>query len=41
MNKEVIIQFVIITTTVLFPFISGLINMKKEQKRLALQRVRS
>jgi hypothetical protein len=41
MNKELIIQAVVITTTILFPFITGIINIKKEQKRLVLKKVRS
>jgi len=41
MNKELIIQLIAITSAVLFPFITGVVNMKKEQKKLVYKRVRS
>jgi len=39
--KELMIPIIVITTAVLFPFVTGIINIKKEQKRLVLKRVRS
>lgn len=41
MNKEIIIQTLVITTAIVFPFITGFINSKKQQKKLAYQKVKS
>jgi hypothetical protein len=39
MNKELIIQTIVITSAIIFPFITGFINSKKQQKKLVYQRV--
>lgn len=41
MNKELIIQTIVITSAIIFPFITGFINSKKQQKKLVYQKVRS
>ncbi|ADR22249.1 hypothetical protein [Marivirga tractuosa] len=41
MNKELIIQTIVITSAIIFPFITGFINSKKQQKQLVYQRVNS
>lgn len=41
MNKEIIIQTLVIITAIVFPFITGFINSKKQNKRLVYQKVRS
>lgn len=34
-------NIIIITAAILFPFITGIVNMKREQKKLVLKKVRS
>lgn len=41
MSNELIIQTLVITTAILFPFITAYRNAKKQQKELVLQKVRS
>jgi uncharacterized protein YneF (UPF0154 family) len=41
MNKVLIIQTIVITTAIIFPFVTGFINSRKQQKKLVHQKVRS
>ncbi len=41
MNETLIIQTIVITSAILFPFIIGIINSKKQEKKLVHQKVRS
>jgi len=41
MNKELIIQTIVVTSAILFPFVTGFIQSKKQQKKLVYQRVKS
>lgn len=36
-----IVQIIVITSAILFPFITGVINSKKQEKKLIHQKVRS
>lgn len=41
MNKELIIQTIVITSAILFPFVTGFINSIRQEKKLVHQKVRS
>jgi hypothetical protein len=34
MNKELIIQTIVITSAILFPFVTGFINPRRQEKKL-------
>ncbi|MGJ3234458.1 hypothetical protein [Marivirga sp.] len=41
MNKELIIQTIVITSAILFPFVTGFINSRRQEKKLVHQKVKS